>query len=136
MKTVHVVLLLLGFTCLQGCLNNVEDISESSDYDPSEISYSNDIQPILTQTCGGSGCHVNSSTNGVNVSSYSTLMNSSGTVYGEAVVNPGNPDDSPLVDKIEPDPRFGSRMPQGGPFLTNDEISKIRAWIKGGAEDN
>ena len=136
MRLINFTISLICLTCFTGCLNNVEDISESTDYDPNDVSYADQIQPILTQSCGGSGCHVNSSTSGVNVSSYDALMNSSGIVYGEPVINPGNPDESPLVDKIEPNPQFGSRMPQGGPFLTNDEIAQIRAWIEGGAEDN
>ncbi|WP_020402862.1 hypothetical protein [Gracilimonas tropica] len=121
---------------LQGCINNVEDISETSDYNPSEISYSADIQPIFNESCGGSGCHVGSAVNGVNLSSYNSVINSVGSSYGENIVTPGNPEISPLVDKIEPNPRFGSRMPLGGPYLTNDEVGKIKAWIEGGAEDN
>lgn len=136
MKTIHIAIFLSCFFCLPGCINNVEDISASSDYDPSEVSFEENIQPILTQSCGGSGCHINSSTNGVNVSTYNSLINSTGAVYGEPVINPGNPNESPLVDKIEPNPQFGNRMPQGGPYLTNNEIAKIRAWIEGGAEDN
>ena len=63
-------------------------------------------------------------------------MNSSGAVYGGPIVVPGEPDNSPLVDKIKPNPSFGSRMPTTGQFLTPMEIAKIEAWITGGAQDN
>ena len=129
---------LLLFTTIFGtsCISNVEDISTKPDIDPNDISYSADIQPIFTSTCGGSGCHINSSTNGVNLSSYSSVINSVGAVSGEPIVIPGDPDESILVQKIEPDPPFGSRMPTTGDYLTPTEIAQIRAWIAGGAEDN
>lgn len=130
--SILIITFLFGF----GCINNTEDISTTPDFDPNEISYSTDIQPIFSSSCGGSGCHIGSSTNGVNLSSYSSVMNSSGAVYGGPIVVPGEPDNSPLVDKIKPNPSFGSRMPTTGQFLTPMEIAKIEAWITGGAQDN
>ncbi len=50
-------------------------------------------------------------------------------------VDPGNPDDSYLVMKLEGDPRIiGSRMPLGREPLSSEEIAVIREWILGGAE--
>jgi hypothetical protein len=118
------------------CINNVENLRTTDDIDPEDVSYSADIQPIFTSSCGGSGCHVNSSVHGVNVSSYTSTLNSIGSQYGTEIVVPGNPDDSPLVDKIEANPDIGSRMPLTGSNLTPTEIQQIRAWITGGAEDN
>lgn len=129
-------ILLLTTLFFTSCISNIEDVTIGDTYDPPEISYSDDIQPIFTSSCGGSGCHINSSTNGVNLSSYSSVMNSVGSVYGTNIVIPGEPDESPLIDKIEANPDKGNRMPNGGPYLTADEINKIRAWIEGGAEDN
>ncbi|WP_421774556.1 c-type cytochrome domain-containing protein [Gracilimonas sp.] len=117
-----------------GCISNVEDISETPDINPNDISYSADIQPIFTSSCGS--CHINSSTNGVNLTSYSTTINSTGSVAGGPIVVPGEPENSPLVEKIKPDPSYGSRMPTTGQYLTPTEIAKIEAWITGGAEDN
>lgn len=67
------------------------------------------------------------------MTSFSTLMSSVGSNYGSNIVVPGNPDGSGLVDKIEPSPQFGSRMPQGGPFLSQSDINLIRTWIAEGA---
>ena len=101
------------------------------------VSYSDDIQPIFSGNCATSGCH-NSGTqqNGVNLSSYDAVMNSEGQRYGRLIVDPGNPDNSPLVDKIEPNPEFGVRMPENGAPLSDAEIDSIRAWIEDGAENN
>ena len=53
---------------------------------------------------------------------------------GGNVVVPGDPDASGLVDKIEPNPDHGSRMPQGGE-LSDAEIALIRQWISEGASE-
>lgn len=136
MNSSFTILLFFATILFTSCINNIEDVSTGNTYDPSEISYSDDIQPIFTSSCGGSGCHINNSTFGVNLTSYNSVMNSVGTNYGTKIVIPGEPNNSPLVDKIEPNPDNGSRMPSGGPYLTADEINKIKAWIEGGAEDN
>jgi hypothetical protein len=52
-------------------------------------------------------------------------------------VEPGNPDDSYLVRKLEGGPGIvGSQMPLGGPPLDQDMIDKVREWIMAGALDN
>lgn len=102
---------------------------------PAEPTFANVID-IFNDSCGGSGCHIGNNTNGVRLDSYENVMDSEGTQYGELVVQPGDADGSPLVDKITPGtPEFGERMPQGGPYLSDDEIDLIRAWIDNGAEE-
>lgn len=127
------VLICLLFT---GCMNNIEDISNGEIPNPDEVSFSNDIQPIISASCAGSGCHIPNTTNGVNLSSHSDILNSIGNQYGTLIVIPGNPGASPLMDKINPDPEFGQRMPLTGGYLTPAEIKKIEIWIANGAEDN
>ena len=52
-------------------------------------------------------------------------------------VEPGNPDDSYLVRKLEGGPDItGTRMPQGGPFLNQAAMDRIRQWITDGAPNN
>ena len=53
-------------------------------------------------------------------------------------VNPGNPDASYLIHKLEGGPNIlGARMPFGvGPFLTNGQILVIRRWITLGARND
>ena len=101
-----------------------------------DVSYMDDIQIIFNGTCGGAGCHIESSQSGVNLSSYDDVMSSVGQQYGREIVEPGNPDASPLVDKIEPNPEHGQRMPFGRDPLSNQQIEQIRVWIEEGALDN
>ncbi len=48
-------------------------------------------------------------------------------------VDPGNPDDSYLVQKIEGTAAVGDRMPLGGQPLDQETIDAIRQWITDGA---
>ena len=48
-------------------------------------------------------------------------------------VNPGNPDQSYLVQKIQGNAAVGGRMPLGQAALPQDRIDLIRSWIAAGA---
>lgn len=98
-----------------------------------EPTFSN-VGQIFQTTC--SPCHISETTNGVRLNTYNNVMNSEGAQYGMNVVVAGDADGSPLVDKIEPSPQFGVRMPEGGPYLSNERIAQIRQWIEDGAENN
>ena len=52
---------------------------------------------------------------------------------GTLLINPGRPNESYLVEKIEDEPRRGSRMPHRMPPLSAEEIETIRSWVLGGA---
>lgn len=101
-----------------------------------DVSFMADIQPIFNGTCGGAGCHLESSQSGVNLSSYNQLMNSIGQQYQREIVQPGEPDESPLVDKISPNPQHGQRMPFAREPLNDRQIQEIRVWIEEGAMNN
>jgi mono/diheme cytochrome c family protein len=119
-------------TCSVGCLNNIEDVTGTVQ---SNVSFSADVQPIMQQHCVS--CHNNNfANNNFNATSYESILSGSGTVYGNQIVVPNEPDQSGLVDIIEPNPESGlQRMPTGG-SLSGDEIQIIRAWIREGAQNN
>lgn len=49
-------------------------------------------------------------------------------------VNPGKPDDSYLIKKLEGSADIvGARMPLGGPYLSQEQINQVRSWIANGA---
>ena len=50
-------------------------------------------------------------------------------------VNPGHPDDSYIVQKLEGSPTIvGSQMPlDGPPYLSEEQINRVRDWIANGA---
>ena len=101
------------------------------------VSFSQDILPLLTRSCSGSGCHIGQTTNGVNLSSYAQVKSSQGFQYGGAIVVDSSSSTSPLVNKIKSEsPQFGSRMPLGRNPLSSVDIAMIEAWINDGAKDN
>ncbi len=92
-----------------------------------QVSYSQEIQPILDRACvvchGGQG--------GLFVDSYDNLM--AGGASGKVVV-PGEPESSELVRRIR-----GSSlplMPPGEPALTLSDIETIELWIAEGSPNN
>ncbi|MCR9132112.1 MAG: hypothetical protein NXI08_06050 [bacterium] len=119
-------------TCSVSCLNNIEDVTGTVQ---TNVSFSADVQPIMQQHCVS--CHNNNfANNNFNATSYESILSGSGTVYGNQIVVPNEPDQSGLVDIIEPNPESGlQRMPTGG-SLSGDEIQIIRAWIREGAQNN
>jgi mono/diheme cytochrome c family protein len=92
-----------------------------------QVQYATQVQPILTNHCAG--CHGSGS---LDFRTYASVMASTSSAYGRAIVQPGNPNFSPLYDKLLPNPQFGSRMPLGG-SLTANQIELIRTWISQGA---
>jgi hypothetical protein len=98
---------------------------------------------IFSPLC--SGCHTGG---GASLPSSMNLSNTAAThaaIVGVAStqqpsvqrVNPGNPDNSYLVRKVEGTPGItGSRMPLGGAPLDPTLIANVRAWITAGAQNN
>lgn len=124
-----VALISVAISCKNDTINEITGPVE-------DVSYIADIQLIFNGSCGGAGCHLESSQSGVNLSSYDQVMNSTGLQYERAIVQRGEPDASPLVDKIEPNPQHGQRMPFARDPLSNRQIEEIRVWIEEGARDN
>ena len=98
---------------------------------------------IFTPTCAVSGCH----DGGGNIlprsmdlregNSHDSIVNVPSEQVALDRVEPGDPDASYLIDKLEGNQAAGtSRMPLGGPFLDQDTIDLVRQWIAEGALDN
>jgi len=94
---------------------------------------------IFTPRC--SGCH-NGSGGGLpgsmNLSSQSATASALVNVTSQEVsslkrVQPGDPDASYLVRKLEGTQTVGERMPFGGPYLDQATINQVRQWIQAGA---
>ena len=96
---------------------------------------------IFTVSCAVSGCHAGGSpSEGMNLSA--------GVAHGNIVnvqsnqdaafdrIEPGDPDASYLVQKVEGTASSGARMPFGQPALSNELIQKLRDWVTDGAPDN
>ena len=120
---------------LVACQDKLVDHTDPGD-PPADVSFSSDIMPLFTASCGGVGCHIGRTESGVNLSSHAQVMASTGSQYGIRVVLAGDAAGSPLVDKLSTNPDYGTRMPRGGAALSAAQIQLIRAWIDEGALDN
>ena len=91
-----------------------------------EVSWA-DVAPIFINRC--SSCH-----SGQLPAALLRLDSREGLLKGSqigSVVKAGDPKSSILMRRIEGSIR--PRMPMNGPpFLTNDEVSRIRSWIEQG----
>ena len=98
---------------------------------------------VFTPTCAVSGCH-DGGGNFLPRSMDLRAGNSHGSIVGVPAeqaaldrVEPGDPDASYLIDKLEGNQAANTqRMPPGGPFLDQATIDMIRQWITDGALDN
>jgi hypothetical protein len=89
--------------------------------------------PICTQCHIGGGAPHGLRLDAAN--SYALLVNvASDEVPTLKRVNPGNPDQSYIVQKIEGHAAVGGRMPLGQSPLPQDRIDLIRSWITAGAQ--
>jgi serine/threonine-protein kinase len=93
------------------------------------VGFKADILPIFNNNC--TGCHGGSG--GLTLDSYAAVMK--GGKDG-AVVKPGDPNGSLIVQKVKGTQTIGARMPFGGPPLSNNDVQKIVDWISQGAKDN
>jgi hypothetical protein len=67
--------------------------------------------------------------------SYAMLVNAPSVEVPDVLrVNPGNPDESYLIQKLEGSAAVGDQMPLGGPPLPAETIAVIRQWIVEGAQ--
>ena len=88
--------------------------------------------PICTQCHIGAGAPQGLRLDAAN--SYAMLVNvNSNEVPALKRVNPGNPDQSYIVQKISGNAAVGGRMPLGQAALQQDRIDLIRQWIAAGA---
>ncbi|MCF7824184.1 MAG: choice-of-anchor D domain-containing protein [Candidatus Marinimicrobia bacterium] len=120
-----------------GTFNAVLSISSNTANSPHQIllqgsaenpvSYASTIQPIWNSKCGS--CH--GSNAGLNLSSYTQLMNGSNS---GAVVIPGDGANSKIIQKLKG--TSGSQMPLNATPLSANTIATIETWIDQGALNN
>lgn len=127
---------------LSGCAGNGEGLDQNgrpADGGPAPLTATfesiqeNVFTPICTQ------CHVGAQAPvGLRLdpaSSYAMLVNTpSGEVSSLKRVQPGNPETSYLIQKLQGTAAVGARMPLNNPALPQSTIDLIKQWIANGAQ--
>ncbi|HEV7605711.1 MAG TPA: hypothetical protein VGO61_00095 [Steroidobacteraceae bacterium] len=136
----HGILLMPVFLLLAACAGNGEGLDANGDPivagPPANSDFQEIQDTIFTPIC--TNCHIGANApQGLRLdaaNSYAMLANvPSNEVPGLMRVNPGNPDTSYLVQKLQGNNAQGARMPFGGPYLSQDRIDLVRSWIAAGA---
>jgi hypothetical protein len=137
-----VLVLLLALTLGCGTVKSPTEPADTPGNVPA-LTFSQIQSQIFTPTCAKAGCHAASSAEEGPVleagQAYGNLVGRSATQRsGFARVEPGSPERSYMILKLRGDPSItGERMPQDGPpYLTNEQIDGIAAWIRAGAPNN
>ncbi len=115
-----------------------EETADTSKKSPKVISFSKDIQPILTKNCAVEECHVvPKPTKKLILSEGVAYKNIVNVVSREnskkKIVAPGNLELSYLYDKLTGNQADGDRMPSGKKALPKEKIELIKKWILDGA---
>lgn len=106
-------------------------LAEEDSGKPVAVSYYRDVRPIFQERC--QGCHQPAKAKGKFViTSFSKILEGAD---GEAVVLPGKPGESLLVEEITLEDGKAS-MPKGEEPLSPVEIELISRWIAEGAKDD
>lgn len=139
---------LLSIATARGARLDAGEPLETSGLAP--ISFNADLKPMLTARCTEIGCHVVPPNDDPNyggqdaaaeldmaTAPYGNLVNRPSTEQPDLLrVEPFAPERSYLIRKLRGDASIsGDRMPQGGPYLTDDELAMFVRWIEAGAEN-
>jgi len=112
---------LIGGVTLSSCYNdNYQDLYPSGPCDTTQVTFSNDVWPVISAQCAG--CHSGSTPSG-NI----PLEN-----YNDVVVVASN---GTLLGSIRFDSGY-SPMPKGGAKLSSCTIAKIEKWVNDGTPNN
>src|SRR5262249_26422660 len=96
---------------------------------PRTVSFRRDVIPILARKC--LGCHnERKSSGGLSMRTFATLRNG-GRGAGDAVLEPGDPDASYLIESVRPGAL--QRMPYKLPALSPGEVHTLEEWVRQGA---
>ncbi|HEU4565200.1 MAG TPA: hypothetical protein VFS05_11145 [Gemmatimonadaceae bacterium] len=106
-------------------------------------SFAHDVEPILATRCATGGCHTTRSRRAGMVlergQAYDNIVGVQAVTSPLKRIEPGNPDESWLIRRIEADPARRDnlpRMPLGSTPLTANQIATIRNWVSQGALRN
>jgi WD40 repeat protein len=97
-----------------------------------EVSYYLDVRPIFQRHC--QGCHQPARAGGkFDITAYSAVIKGAGD---EAVIIPGKPDESHLIEEITAAEGESPSMPKDAEPLSAHDVEIIRRWIAEGARDD
>ena len=91
---------------------------------------------LFTPSCAGHhGDHATEAD--LDLTEGANLVNVTSVQVGLDLVEPNDAENSYLIHKLDGRAGIvGARMPPGGPFITDDALDVVKAWINAGAQNN
>jgi hypothetical protein len=141
MRKAAAIIPFLFFALSCGKLNEITDPGGGGPPVDPTATFTRVQSEIFTTNCTAVGCHDQ-------VGRQQNLRLTPGLAYGQIVgvpseqmpslrrVDPGNFADSYLYRKLTGAGLSGERMPQGGPYLNDAQLSLVRDWIRRGAPND
>lgn len=118
-KSIILSLLIVITIAVSSCFKNYYDVSESTLASINNVSFRNDVVPIMTS--GACGCHNNGSTRQVAFSHLDTIF------YSAIQAR------SAILDKMS---KGGEHPGEGSVFFTPSQAAIVKAWVAQGAKDD
>ncbi len=114
-------IILMSVAMISGCFyDSEEDLYPDTICDTVDVSYANDIKPIINNSC--IGCHSAAANQGnVTLEGHESLLK--------------YVDDKSLLGSVQQIAGF-SPMPQGASKISDCNIAKIQSWINAGSPNN
>jgi uncharacterized membrane protein len=119
------ILITFSVLVLLSCKHEIKNQTQATP----EVSFANDIQPIITSNCTMSGCHGSENTSEFTLLSYNDVINN-----GE--IRAKHPAESDLYEKITDTNQDDIMPPPPYQPLSQEQIALIEKWIKEGAKNN
>lgn len=116
--------------CILGCArdratvlipDHVSPPTEVHEIVDAEVSFEQNLLPILTARCALAGCHVADGPHGLDFRTYESFV--AGGEHGPAFIA-GNAEESEIIEQI-----VSGNMPVGGPPLSATDIQLFVDWI-------
>lgn len=121
MRMKFLIILAISFISFSSCKHEV-DLSNAP-----VITFSNDVQPIITTRCAMDGCHSTYNHEELSLVTYEDVME---------IVKAGNSHNSKLYETITALNGEKRMPPLPDNRLADNQITKIMVWIEQGAKNN
>ena len=126
---------LLGMLAVSCSTDGSTDmVFDPGDDEPVETVTFTQVQDVFAASCS---CHMGGQYPNLSPNAAYASIVGAASSSGLPLIDPGNPDNSYLYLKVTGTPGIsGSRMPAGGPYLTDAQLQAVAAWITRGAPND
>ena len=136
-----ILALSVGASAVAGCVGSIDDPEPFFTEAAAPDCAASDIPQLLERRCATEGCHDSTDRasglvlegSGLAASLVGRASDADGDCADRLLIDPDDPTESLLAEKVSTAPTCGSRMPLAGSFLSRGERSCLADWIAAAA---